>query len=310
MSSSNKENEQPSTAPRKRTRDDTSVRFSVDQFLADYQDSSLEEFILGIDEAGRGPVIGPMVYTGGIVALKDHDELLAAGVADSKQLTEVNREHSLKRLRQIASFKDFTRVISPDDIADAMTGKSAQSLNTLSHKTAVDIIQEAVLYCKGKLRAVYIDTVGRPEVYENAVKRRFPHLVVTVCPKADSLYPIVSAASIVAKTTRDHAIDDLPVSVGTGYPGDAQASKFIRTHLHKFFGYNSTHHYVRQSWGPVKSLVKRHCVDVTFEKDLEDDGQDVKQPTLSFKPKDIRDSMFQHTLGLTGVDGDDDEIVL
>jgi ribonuclease H2 subunit A len=282
--------------------------------LKDHNDASADEFVLGIDEAGRGPVIGPMVYTGSIIQLSHHADLVKAGVADSKDLTEARRMEILKLLlnqNRVPSFHSFTRILTPEDIADAMTGKSAQSLNTLSHSTAVKIIHEAVMHCQGKLRAVFIDTVGRPEPYENAVKRRFPHLVVVVCPKADAIYPIVSAASIVAKTTRDSEIAKLGIDVGSGYPADPPALKFLAGHVHRFFGFSKQHHYIRHSWGPVKSLVRAHCVEITFEKDIDDMGLDSKQPQLQFKaPPESRDSLFQHVLGLQNIDAEGEQVIL
>ena len=74
---------------------------------------------------------------------------------------------------------------------------------------------------------IYVDTVGTPEKYQAKLKQLFPGIDITVSKKADSLYPIVSAASICAKVIRDHILKywtpvekDLNMSnkFGSGYP--------------------------------------------------------------------------------------------
>jgi ribonuclease H2 subunit A len=82
------------------------------------------------------------------------------------------------------------------------------------------------------LRQIYVDTVGPPEKYQQKLKECFPAIQITVSKKADSLYPVVSAASIVAKVTRDHLLSDwtfiesrlrdsIDTDWGSGYPSGA-----------------------------------------------------------------------------------------
>ncbi|MGH0169430.1 UNVERIFIED_CONTAM: hypothetical protein FKN15_059104 [Acipenser sinensis] len=81
----------------------------------------------------------------------------------------------------------------------------------------------------GEKGEVFVDTVGPAEKYQDKLSQRFPGVEVTVRPKADSLFPIVSAASICAKVARDHAVKDwtfvedlgeTEMKYGSGYPNE------------------------------------------------------------------------------------------
>ena len=285
----------------KRQRPD--IHFDADEFMQAY-DVTPDCLILGIDEAGRGPVVGSMVYTGAVISLAEHDKLIDyCLVADSKALNDATRRSSAAKLSTLTSFKPFTVSLSAELISESMCGRHGRNLNVLSHDTAINIIQQATLDSKGKLVAVFVDTVGHPESYQKKLAGRFPHLQVTVCAKADSKYPIVSAASIIAKTTRDTEIDELNLNIGSGYPSDPSTSKWIRSNVHRFFVYGAQHYYARHSWGPVKSIAESSaCVDVVFEQDVENRGEDTKQTKISFtKPRPKREVAFTSLFGLRTV---------
>lgn len=264
-----------------------------------------ETYVLGIDEAGRGSVLGNMIYGGAVVTLGDHDRLVRTGAADSKALTAESREYIKDLLlTKVPTFKAFVKDVTAETICEAMSGRKGRNLNTLSHETAIKIIQEAVLYCKGKLAAVYVDTVGIPEAYERMLRGRFPHLLVTVTSKADAKFPIVSAASIMAKTRRDESVDPSVFpggfDIGTGYPSDPKAVAFTRQHLHRFFGYPARYtSEVRHSWRPIVELVKDQCVPIEFEQDLDKDTLSARNNKLTFeKAPPSRDPIFTHVFGL------------
>lgn len=120
---------------------------------------------------------------------------------------------------------------------------------------------------------MFIDTVGPPASYRMKLEERFKHVVpqieFTVEPKADSSYPIVSAASIAAKVTRDRWIDnwkpqqqllsDMPT--GSGYPGDPETKKWIRANVQPFFGYPDL---VRFSWETCKTILAESATKIEW----------------------------------------------
>ncbi|KAI8006290.1 Ribonuclease H2 subunit A [Camellia lanceoleosa] len=88
-----------------------------------------------------------------------------------------------------------------------MLQKNKINLNEISHNSAMGLVSR-VLNMGVLLTEVYVDTVGDPEKYRISLSERFPSIKFVVAKKADSLYPVVSRASIVAKVTRDRALRD------------------------------------------------------------------------------------------------------
>ncbi|KAL8270732.1 hypothetical protein Esti_005334 [Eimeria stiedai] len=165
-----------------------------------------EKVMLGIDEAGRGCVLGALVYACFFCPSSARGKLEALKVDDSKKLTEEQREAAFKAIRNHKdSFGWRIHSISPQEISAKMLRKRKVSLNDISHDAAADLIasvcKEGVLVSE-----VYVDTVGKADQYEKKLQRLFPSIKITVREKADSLFPVVSAASILAKVTRDRAL--------------------------------------------------------------------------------------------------------
>ncbi|KAL8451752.1 hypothetical protein Emed_001914 [Eimeria media] len=165
-----------------------------------------EQVMLGIDEAGRGCVLGALVYACFFCPSSALQKLEALKVDDSKKLSEEQREAAFEAIRnQKDSFGWRIHSISPQEISAKMLRKRKVSLNDISHDAAADLIasvcKEGVLVSE-----VYVDTVGKADQYEKKLQRLFPSIKITVREKADSLFPVVSAASILAKVTRDRAL--------------------------------------------------------------------------------------------------------
>ena len=106
------------------------------------------------------------------------------------------------------------------------------------------------------LKKVFLDTVGDPQKYEKKLNQRFSgaNLQIVVSKKADSLFKVVSAASIVAKVTRDKILRNWkfiePIEVagelGSGYPSDPKTKEWLQLNRDPVFGYPNL---IRFSWG-------------------------------------------------------------
>ena len=103
-----------------------------------------EPCVLGIDEAGRGPVLGPMVYGISFCPVSRNQDLKELGVDDSKQLTEEQRE---KLLEKVLDNNDYigwaVHLLSPNYISTSMNKRGKYNLNAMSHDTAIGLVKDA-----------------------------------------------------------------------------------------------------------------------------------------------------------------------
>ncbi|XP_062405571.1 ribonuclease H2 subunit A [Sardina pilchardus] len=235
-----------------------------------------EDCCLGIDEAGRGPVLGPMVYGICFCPVSKKEDLKGLKVADSKTLTEEQRESLFANLDEAKSFVGWAlQVLSPNTISTSMLQRTKYNLNALSHDAAIGLVQYA-LDSGVQLKEVFVDTVGPAEKYQEKLSQRFPGVEVTVRPKADSLFPIVSAASICAKVARDHAVKnwkfledlgEVDTVYGSGYPGDPKTKSWLLKYLDPVFGFPQ---FVRFSWSTAQTLLDSNAAPVHWDDDEED----------------------------------------
>lgn len=221
-----------------------------------------EDIILGIDEAGRGPVMGPMVY-GISYCTKDYQDkvIVKYGFDDSKKLTDHIRRVLFKKIYtgEISEVGYATISITPCDISSGMLRfppEKNYNLNEQAHDATIDLIH-GVLARGVKLSHVYVDTVGPPLSYQQKLQLKFPQLKFTVAKKADSIYPIVSVASVVAKVSRDILLDQLKTEpteiLGSGYPSDSKTIEWLQKNMTPLFGWPSN--IVRFSWQTCGKLL-------------------------------------------------------
>ncbi|XP_063701006.1 ribonuclease H2 subunit A [Culicoides brevitarsis] len=252
-----------------------------------------EPCILGVDEAGRGPVLGPMVYGIAFCPKKKDEALKTLGCADSKQLTEEKREEIFVDLNNEEYAKSCVgwavEVISPNVISTSMNRRVKYSLNEVSMGSAIDLIKKAV-ELGVNVKEVYVDTVGPPEKYQAKLKGIFPDFKITVAKKADSTYPIVSAASICAKVSRDHALKvwsfregiELEEGFGSGYPGDPATKRFL-DNVEPVFGFPRL---VRFSWSTATKALEHKAYSVEFDEEEEEE-----------KPKKVKSKQITQFFG-------------
>ena len=188
--------------------------------------------ICGIDEAGRGPVIGPLVACGVVIDENKIFELESIGVKDSKLLLPRKREELFVQIKKIVKAYEIA-VLTPAEVDNALESEN-MNLNWLEAKTSADIINklkpnEAVIDCPSTNIKAYSDYIKNLLIID--VKLVVEH-------KADLNYPVVAAASILAKVVRDREIEKIKATigldVGSGYPSDPKTKNFLSENWNKY----------------------------------------------------------------------------
>nr|XP_027203844.1 ribonuclease H2 subunit A-like [Dermatophagoides pteronyssinus] len=237
--------------------------------------------IVGIDEAGRGPVLGPMIYTAAYCPILMRAEIEMEKYQDSKTLTEKQRTEMFETIDNDPNIGWSTTILSPIYISNSMLKRSKYNLNSISHDSAINLIQN--IQSKGiEIQEVYLDTVGPPEKYQQKLRQLFPDIKkIIVAKKADSLYKIVSIASICAKVLRDYIIkywqfQERNLSFnehdyGSGYPSDPKTKEFLQQIFNPIFGFPT---FVRFSWSTITKIMDDKAVGCNWDDDEDDDDQE------------------------------------
>ncbi|XP_051161975.1 ribonuclease H2 subunit A [Leptopilina boulardi] len=235
-----------------------------------------EPCLLGVDEAGRGPVLGPMVYGIAYAPLSKKQLLIDLGCADSKSLTEEKRDAIFDQICEKNDEMGWAvDAISPNYISNCMYRRTKTSLNEVSMCSAANLIK-LTIEAGVNLAEVYVDTVGKPEKYQARLQQIFPDLKIVVEKKADSTFPIVSAASICAKVSRDHALRawqfreaEFGSDYGSGYPNDPATKKWLTENIDETFGFPML---VRFSWSTAETILQSKALAVEWEEIEEDES--------------------------------------
>jgi ribonuclease HII len=204
--------------------------------------------ICGIDEAGRGPVIGPLVICGILVDESGEESLKSVNVKDSKLLTPKQREVLFGKIKKIVKKYEIL-ILQPHEIDMVVDGHVEDNLNWFEARESAEIIKKlkpdkAILDCPSPNLKAYREKIS--ELLKDKTEIVCEH-------KADVKYPVVSAASILAKVTRDAEIKKLEKKygkIGSGYPADPLTHKFLQEN------FNRHPEIFRHSWTTMKKLKK------------------------------------------------------
>ena len=206
----------------------------------------------GVDEAGRGPVIGPLVIA--IVTVKETNTIEHLSIKDSKLCTPQQREHFKTQIQKVA---DQTKVLTIS-AADIDTMRKSMTLNQL------EVYAFSKLISQTKPTICYVDSADvNAQRFADDIQKQLNYQPKIISRhKADTIYPIVSAASIIAKTTRDEMVSsiekelrkNLDIPLGSGYPADPITQKFLKTWLQEN---HSLPPYTRLSWKTSQYLIKQ-----------------------------------------------------
>ncbi len=205
--------------------------------------------ICGIDEAGRGPVIGPLVVAG--FMMDSEEALKGMGVKDSKRLSPDKREVLFEEIINLGEYV-FARVTAEE--IDHL--RSKESLNDIEASLFAKVIEE--LCPEGT--TVYVDAADVDE--DNFSRKIRSHLnrpiEIVSKHRADDMFPIVSAASILAKVDRDRRVrkisEDLNHDLGSGYPSDKKTIDFLERWVKE---HGRLPKYTRMSWKTSQNILSR-----------------------------------------------------
>lgn len=209
---------------------------------------------LGVDDAGRGPVIGPMVLAGCLINEETEREFRKLGVKDSKQLTNKRREFLAEIIREKAEAFEII-IIHPEEI----DGKNIEGvkLNEVEAFACARIINK-INKGFGKIKVVLDCPSTNITKWTDFLKTKISNLSnleISCEHKADRNHVAVSAASILAKSTREKEMSGLRKKygdeIGSGYCSDPLTAKFLEKNLRKY------HHYgiFRKSWVTWKNAL-------------------------------------------------------
>jgi len=206
--------------------------------------------IAGIDEAGKGPVLGPMCVAGLLLDENKLEKIARLGVKDSKKLSPKKREDLSVDIKKIADMI-FILEVSPGQIDEL---RKVITMNEIMVACYVKVLEEL------KPESAFVDAadVIAERFGDNIMMKYSGDLKITSEHNADEKYPIVSAASILAKVRRDELVRNIEeengIEIGSGYPSDRKTIDFLDTWVKE---HGSLPDFARSSWETSKNIIER-----------------------------------------------------
>ncbi len=211
--------------------------------------------IVGVDEAGRGPVIGPLVVASLAIPESEIYMLEEWGVSDSKALSPSRRMEIRNKILEQNNWKysiiEFTaeqidRAMEHENLNSIEVKLFAEAIEKIGSKLVTKLILDA---CDVNEARFGRNVVSKLKSFSNDSELISEH-------KADLKHLIVGAASILAKVSRDLAIkqisEECGFEIGSGYPSDPNTKKI----LSKLISGDSPSIYLRWSWKTVERAWK------------------------------------------------------
>ena len=207
-----------------------------------------QNVICGIDEAGRGSLLGPIIVAGVCVTKKSISEMVEKGIKDSKLLSPKKRQVLFGHVINVAESICVCRI----NIEDIDFHVFRNNLNLLEAEAMAITIRNM------KSDKTYVDSCDvNPSRYQRTIKSflKQNNTKLVSMHHADRLNVVVSGASIIAKVIRDSEIGKIRIKygeVGSGYPSDKKTIEFVKEWFRRK---NEIPPFVRKSWKPAKMIV-------------------------------------------------------
>jgi len=206
--------------------------------------------IAGVDEAGRGSVVGPLVVAGMGIRESKLPLIRSLNLRDSKTLTRTTRRRLFSKIVGIADYICVC-LLNENEIDESVYAKGLNKLEAEAMAAVISNLQPDSVYvdCCDVNPLRYASLLKTYVVSRRSYKLYSFH-------HADSSVGVVSAASIIAKIIRDSKLYEIRkshVSIGSGYPSDKVTVSFIRDWVLRF---GEAPNFVRKSWRPVKIILK------------------------------------------------------
>ena len=203
--------------------------------------------ICGVDDAGRGSMLGPLVIAGISIDKSKLRKLSALGVKDSKKLSPKSREDLYKKIISLVDNYHIAKI--PPRSIDSSVKK--HNLNQLEAKYMAKVIS------KLDPDTSFVDSCDvKPQRFGKEISKLSGNKKIRSYHHADSRFVVVSAASIIAKVTRDKAIARLKKThdLGSGYPSDKKTVEFVKNYYHN---QKIMPNFVRKSWKPTQKIIEK-----------------------------------------------------